>query len=460
MNATAPPTRRRWGCAKIIGVGSVIVLAIGAGGIWIALYWADKDLRDAIAEADEVDPGWRYTELQARRAAIADGENSARRVLAAHKLLPSPWPPWQEMSATARDALVKGLRELPPTAALTPEQQSALNAAWADATAAVAEARMLKDMPAGRHHSAVGNDGVPLFGPPSGQARSIADLLTYDVLLRLHDKDVEGALDSCRSLVNLARSFGDTPDFVTQTLRMELRSSACRLIERTLAQGRPSPAGLAALQKLLEDEEAEPLFLHGARGMRAWLDETIAAVGDGRITAKEFPGWAASSMAASMRPATLRTGTKLVEAAKLPAHEQAAAIAQALPKPNESPWLARVYIWPKIEKVTSDLSRNQWRTQADLRSTIVALAAERYRQARGAWPNSPAELLPAYLKAVPLDPYDGQPVRWRRVGDGLAIYCVGLDRTDDEGKLDRDGTAPTGTDVGVQMWNRRAADER
>ena len=52
---------------------------------------------------------------------------------------------------------------------------------------------------------------------------------------------------------------------------------------------------------------------------------------------------------------------------------------------------------------------NDFHFQAVLRCAITGLALERYRQEMGHWPGPLDELAPAYLKVVPLSPFDGQP---------------------------------------------------
>jgi hypothetical protein len=66
------------------------------------------------------------------------------------------------------------------------------------------------------------------------------------------------------------------------------------------------------------------------------------------------------------------------------------------------------------------------RTSARLRVTIAALAVERYRQARGRWPGSLSDLVPGQLEAVPPDPHDGQPLRYRATPDGVEVHSLSL----------------------------------
>jgi serine/threonine protein kinase len=57
------------------------------------------------------------------------------------------------------------------------------------------------------------------------------------------------------------------------------------------------------------------------------------------------------------------------------------------------------------------------------------------------------------LQEVPVDPYDGSPLRYRRRPEGVTVYAVGPDGRDDGGKLDTVNAGRDGTDVGFQLWD-------
>ena len=68
----------------------------------------------------------------------------------------------------------------------------------------------------------------------------------------------------------------------------------------------------------------------------------------------------------------------------------------------------------------------------------VAIALELYRRRHGAWPATLAELIPDLLPEIPLDRYDGAPLRYQLIQGKPVIYSVGKDGNDD-GLLPRDG---------------------
>jgi hypothetical protein len=72
---------------------------------------------------------------------------------------------------------------------------------------------------------------------------------------------------------------------------------------------------------------------------------------------------------------------------------------------------------------------------ADLRLGLAAVALEQFRAAHdNGYPAALSELTPAYLDAVPLDPFDGQPLRYEKKNVGYVLYSIGPDLKDDSGK--------------------------
>ena len=81
-----------------------------------------------------------------------------------------------------------------------------------------------------------------------------------------------------------------------------------------------------------------------------------------------------------------------------------------------------------------DVVRLELTEAARLATASCGLAVERYRLARGTLPETLRDLVPTYLPEVPLDPFDGQPLRYKHLERGYTVYSVGPDGTDDGGK--------------------------
>jgi hypothetical protein len=66
--------------------------------------------------------------------------------------------------------------------------------------------------------------------------------------------------------------------------------------------------------------------------------------------------------------------------------------------------------------------------------TRIACALERFRLARGAYPETLTELAPAFIPAVPVEIMNGESYRYRRTDDGkFLLYSVASNLRDDHG---------------------------
>jgi hypothetical protein len=104
--------------------------------------------------------------------------------------------------------------------------------------------------------------------------------------------------------------------------------------------------------------------------------------------------------------------------------------AQPAPPPTPSDLLSRLLLSLDFDKV-----RFKWALRdAQWRITELRLAVRAYEQQHGAPPSSLEALVPAYLPAVPPDPFAPKPLVYRQTSTGPLVYSRGPDGKDDGGK--------------------------
>jgi hypothetical protein len=69
--------------------------------------------------------------------------------------------------------------------------------------------------------------------------------------------------------------------------------------------------------------------------------------------------------------------------------------------------------------------------------TRALLLCKVYEKKHGQLPETLQALVPEFVEAVPLDPYDGQPVRYSK--ERQIVYCVGSDGSDDGAPQEKNG---------------------
>lgn len=75
-----------------------------------------------------------------------------------------------------------------------------------------------------------------------------------------------------------------------------------------------------------------------------------------------------------------------------------------------------------------------YRAQARQSIARTAIAIERYRRSHGQTPKTLDELVPEFLDQLPVDPFDGAPLRYHSDAAGYKVYSIGPDGIDQGGK--------------------------
>jgi len=442
---------RRW--LKRVGWGLLMLVIVVACRMAWRHYQVTKQLNESLTKLDRAEPGWRLEEIEAAREQIPEEENSARVVVAAARLLPKNWPSQEFDDLFAH---------LAPEAQLAPEDFARLKKELEAVRPALEEARKLAKMPHGRHRITYPRNPIDTLLNDQQETRPVMKLLGYDALRHDQMNDMRSALISFRAILNAARSLGDEPTAISQLVRIAGVILSCQTLERTLAQGEPSRDELPTLQKLLDNEDALSDLLIVARGERAILHGMFDAFENSdtpmSLLDRKSPNWQNYVLGWYIRdnfreahPVMLACMNRFLDIARLPMHEQAAAERQLDAERRElkesNP--VAVLLTPALNKV-NEASR---RKHAYLRCMAAALVAERYRQARGKWPESLDKLCPQFLAEVPLDPFDGEPLRYHRVEDGVVIYSVSSDGVDNNGNLDPEHANQPGVDIGCRLWD-------
>src|SRR5262249_35678460 len=185
-------------------VGPVALAAALVGwGFYLNSVW-ERELVEAIAEADRSDPNWRLTDQEDRRPAVPDEENSSLQMARVKQAKPAKWFIWYfppnapgaEVTLDDPAGFARGLEDLSPPVRLTAEPERVLRSEMARGKAAVAEARKLIDYPRGRHPIVWRKDLVSSLIPWTQESRDDVNILRHDILLLCQDGDLEAALRS------------------------------------------------------------------------------------------------------------------------------------------------------------------------------------------------------------------------------------------------------------------------
>ncbi len=449
------PRSRRWLLYVVFGF---FVLVLGA--YLIGTEVGSAALERQLADLREDGAALSLEELHDRQPVVPDAQNSVRVIVTFAPEL---------QGLDRRDSRYKHLpflarQSLPmwnePWEAETVE---AISAYVSTHGALIARIDEVHDLPTGRFDTnlsvytsldpAAGKADPRLFG----EVRTAAKI---EALAALHDS-FQGRADSAVRRVETQLNLADPPardlSLLGALVSCAIEHMAVLTTERLLASDTLSVTSLNDLEAAFRRILHRPTLERGLRGERliaiGMIKEGMALAGkQAAPNRQQIPGilralgggWGEHQQAK-----VLEWYRPIIEAGDDYAQTLRAAREMDTEYGNTSAYFAMA----KITVPSLSRAIELWGRRTGLvRSAIAALAVERYRLERGAWPESLAVLVPEHLPKVPLDPFDGQPLRYRRTDTGIIIYSIGEDGYDNEGYVEVAGKpGKQGPDIGFRL---------
>jgi hypothetical protein len=278
-------------------------------------------------------------------------------------------------------------------------------------------------------------DPPGLGDPPLDKIQPCATLLYLDVLIQCENQDPEKAFASIRAQMALARSF-DAPLLIHWLERMSLRTRTYRSIERVLNRIPLSDEQLLTLSKWIEAPDINKvikraLIKEQCLGLDAYQAPIREISSRTRLKMSTLLPWKMIGRCYGEALGYIDLMQEAIDAADLPDPKRLAALKAMFDavKAGEHGGKLTGKFWPIYPYIfTVDV-----RHLALMRATQAALAVERYRLTEGRLPQSLDDLVPVYIEAVPTDPCNGRPLKYRILQPGFVVYSIGDDLEDNNG---------------------------
>ncbi len=294
--------------------------------------------------------------------------------------------------------------------------------------------------------------GFNTFVQHIGKLRRAVQLLTAEAVLHAENGEADLAVKGLVAAGRAADSLRGEPMLISQLVRIACWSIVVTRLERVISLVDLSEEQLASLQTVLRAAEQQPAMLRAMVGEQAMgiafftdpkAQATFFASQRGSGTQAQSDRLKAASLLSLLkatgifqkdRSVFLQVMATNVAVARLPFPERVQRGKEA--DSLVTKLASRLCIFSNI--MLPPLSRAFVR-DADLASRLrvaeTALAIERFRRAHNN--TLPAELqalVPQYLAALPQDPFDGKPLRYKALPRGYVVYGIGSDEKDDGGK--------------------------
>jgi len=100
--------------------------------------------------------------------------------------------------------------------------------------------------------------------------------------------------------------------------------------------------------------------------------------------------------------------------------------------------IGNIFILNIFAPEISGLHMINWINKIDTDSTLLIIALIRYRQDTGSYPATLADIVKnGYLEKIPVDPFSGNSIAYRKTNNDFLLYSYGEDLDDDSGEVSR-----------------------
>jgi len=264
-------------------------------------------------------------------------------------------------------------------------------------------------------------------------------LLCAEAILCGEDGDPNGATRAIEAALRVACSLDQEPIMLSHHVQMEGASWAAAALEWALNGVAFTEDHLTRLHRAFGGIHADDGLVRAVVGDRCLL---LGAIEKPRVLSRRhFPkvtpialleAYDAVGLAAREGTIFLDHMEDCLRIAQLPAFQRPAAIGPAEDRYGRS--REGLVLGLVDTRSMPAMIGHEMKYVAQLEIAKTPLAVERYRLSHGSLPKTLDQLVPDYLAAVPEDPFDGAPLRYKRLHRGFLIYSVGEDRKDDGGK--------------------------
>ena len=274
--------------------------------------------------------------------------------------------------------------------------------------------------------------------------RTGACLLALDAICSAADGNRRRAVEDIRTIFLIAEHLGSDPLLVSMLEAIAIDRLAINSLQNVLATSRFSADDLAPL-RVLDNVSYRAMLKRDLRMEEAVCLAAIEQTGDGQWIMMTNRG-------SSVRPAPFALrwvapvyrvfllGDDLAAQSRF-AHIPDTAAGQSYRQAkdglqryeqqlrNGPPGLTMVWLMPRLTFPLNAVTE----AEARRRNARLGLALYCYRAKNGRFPKKPDDLTPEFIPAVPLDPFDGEPLRLKQTDHGLIVYSIGPDMIDNGG---------------------------
>jgi len=289
--------------------------------------------------------------------------------------------------------------------------------------------------------------------PHLSELKTGVRMLNLEALLHIENNDPELAVRSLKSALGAARSLEKEPLVASQLVRVACQALTVTALERLVNRIELTDKQLVELSRGLAVAEE-----HSSDSTRAFIGERCWGLSLFNMPSSKLLPFLADYRGHSSK-SRLETNLRVlaldlrrfagltdreaiiyldfmgdfIKANQRAIEGRGEAVRTVINAKLESAWKRDLFLSSLVPNL-SRVGLINLRGMAHVRVARTVLAIQRYQLAAGKLPEVLEDLVPTYLEAVPMDPFDGRELRYEKLGVGFVVYSIGQDLHDNGGR--------------------------
>jgi len=286
--------------------------------------------------------------------------------------------------------------------------------------------------------------------------KNLARAMQWQILLEAYNGNVDSALRDCAILQRICNHLQGQGLMVEQLVGVAIEALAHDVIFAVLQKVDVPADTLQSVQQQLQKQFSQQYPVISLEGEKVfWYDQiqrtfTDDGKGDGRVLSRGLPYvvrdwkdglWGLLTFSYPSRQEFVAKTDEyfeqvdqLFEETPWDLHNKDALADKWNQALNQASLMLKILV-PAHERI----GQISWRMKTGREALLTVLAIMRYQKNAGQYPENLIELVSAgYLNSLPMDPFGGRPLVYRKTEDGFVLYSLGMDFDDDSGRLGLD----------------------
>ena len=311
--------------------------------------------------------------------------------------------------------------------------------------------------------SAAEENPMAVLFPHFPRFREFTRLLCAEGLWRKRQGDIDGAVESTMTALKLVRRMEDEPFLISFLVRGAIFAITVDRLQRILEDADALPQTYWALMAELKAWDIDRNFVRGLQGERVFII-ALCQWAQKKASLKELHEllygnrhqpqinlaiWLSGKriFIARNELVMLRYYEALISLVRKGVPYDWASLERLEKQWQEevnrpAPWLSLGAVeltWDdkafarSLSPFWSMVAQRAASYHALQRLGQVAITLRLYRREHGRYPETLKELVPKYLPSLPVDPFDGKPLRYKRLAKGFKVWSIGMDMKDNGG---------------------------